>query len=635
MPKTIEALRRDNLSANLSVVRRRWPAIAQMVSQGGTASEYLLRSTPDGLPTLLVRRGEDYQWYHSQYAPEQEAADFVAQCAAEEASLVVCLGLGLGYHVKALLPKLLADTPLFLVERSPELLRLFLELHDWSSILALPDVHLICGEYSPQQMTAVIAQYAGPDRYHKRNWVYLGWPVALKLDGDYYHGVRQLFREVVDRIRVTLATDVTISPFWRTNLWYNIEHVLKSAPVRNLANAFEGVPWIVVASGPSLEDEIPTLRQVQDRAVICSVGSAYRFLLENGITPHFVVAIDALHYNMPHFEQTGSPESFLVFDPMIYPGILRRGVEKRFVCNIAPGRTNPGMNLLTEVFGHVGWLPSGFSVSTTCLSLGVLAGARPIIFVGQDLAFRGNRSHFSSNVWCEEVDFDSYDYYEVAANDGTKARTTKGWLPILRALEQMVAQYGRPCFTTSLHGAKMAGVPFRPLAKLSEEFPEPFDVRSTIADRYELMGLCVEKIERFRLRVREEMEKLADLEALSCRLKEKTGKLLVALLGESKLKIEPLAEEIQQGVYELQKDPRMPWLESWMHEARNFLQKSKHQRPSHVSPRAWEANRAGIFFEAVSRASCSAKKLLEEGSRRLEKMEEELRAQAAAPSGVS
>lgn len=650
MPR-LETLRKRNLRRNLQVVKRRWPDIAELVERTRIGQHCRLEIAADDLVTLVAKGEGKELYYHSRYYPEREAQTFASEQKAEEGDLVVFLGLGIGYHVKALLPRLKLDSAIFLTESRPELLRAFLEFHDWSAILELPDVHLLAGPLSPAMLQRMAGAYIRPERYSRREWLFVAWPPALRLEPRYYADARRLLREMVEQSRVVMNTNVGISPLWRVNTWLNITHILSSAPVRLLHNAFVGQPWVVVSSGPSLEDAVEDLQAMQHCAVLCCVGSAYRYLLEHDIVPHFVVAIDSLHYNFAHFENTGSEQTYLVFDPMLYPAILERNVEPRFVCNVTTDRSNPPMELFSKVFGQVGTVPTAYSVSTACFSLGVIAGAEPLILVGQDLSFQKGRTHASGTAYSEDitvveegsegkrgrltssVGWYNGSYTEVESNDGGFAMSYVGWIPNIRAFEQLISGSGRRTFNVSRTGAKIEGAPFRPLGELRREFSETFGIRQIIAERHQPFSSSPEKVRQLGELVEEELEGLEEIQRESKDLKEEVGSYLQRVLdGRDGDAIAAGKRMLQERIDALKEDKRIRWLMPWLHDVQDYLAKSKAKPGAGVDPLAWEVNRAGIFAEGVYKAAEEATCAMRAGLEKIWKMAEEL--EGAAPSPV-
>lgn len=585
-----------------------------------------LAPTPAGVPTMLVCRDGREVYWHSRYDPLREASRFAEQADIEGADTVIFLGLGLGYHLQALLPRLDKDgMGVILVEKDPAILRYFLEFHDVSQLLKHPYACLLCGEMMIPDIASYIRDLVSPRRYQKPNWKAILWPPAEKVDQLYYQQISRSIKEAVQHVATVVGTDIHMVPLWPKNIWQNIGYVLDSAPVAALQGALSGIPWILIASGPSLEDAMDDLRELRNYAVLCCAGSAYRSLLQHNVVPHLVVSVDAKDLNFVHFEGIGSSKTFLVFDPMICSGILEREVERRFVCQVQDTRHTPPLLLLERVFGPPGLLMSGFSVATTCFSLGLHTGATPVVFVGQDLAIGKGRSHVAGNRLCTTYDPALHAGVEIEANDGGRCTSMPGWVVTLRTFEAMLARTKWPCYNTSWHGARMQGAPYRSLKDIRKSLTEQVDVPSILQEHYRPLAESPEKVSRLREEVERELQGLEELALHARACRDRAAQLLMLVLGRKpNPRLEQLAHEVQRQLDKMQKDERLFWIGPWFHEVNNYLQKSEKQREPGVDPYAWEVNRGGIYFEGVQKAAGECLKSMRVGLEKIREFEERL-----------
>ena len=64
-----------------------------------------------------------------------------------------------------------------------------------------------------------------------------------------------------------------------------------------LRGSFKNKPAVLVAAGPSLDQSLPLLKEVQDNCVIIAVDSAVTPLTNAGIMPDFVTTLDCQEVN--------------------------------------------------------------------------------------------------------------------------------------------------------------------------------------------------------------------------------------------------------------------------------------------------------------------------------------------------
>lgn len=178
------------------------------------------------------------------------------------------------------------------------------------------------------------------------------------------------------------------------NLWCNLSFVPGSRSVDSARGLFQGVPGIIIASGPSLPKNIHLLNNLKNNAILISCGSALGPLRRREITPHFEVVVDpdpAMHEVLkPHLD---SPTCF-VLSLMAQHRISQECAGQRmyFLVNFDT-RATEDLKRFTRIHTI---LPAMASVATTALFFALHAGCNPIIFVGQDLCYTDGRTHIDS-----------------------------------------------------------------------------------------------------------------------------------------------------------------------------------------------------------------------------------------------
>jgi len=128
---------------------------------------------------------------HSPRDPWKEAEKLVTGWAGREARTTVVLGLGLGYHVLKLLPRLAPEQQLIIVEKEPEVLLAALRTLDLTSLLQRPGTVLLVHPDSrrvSRRLTALLRAENG------RAPVFFGHPPSLRAH-------RAFFREVLQELR--------------------------------------------------------------------------------------------------------------------------------------------------------------------------------------------------------------------------------------------------------------------------------------------------------------------------------------------------------------------------------------------------------------------------------------------------
>ncbi|MFA5519471.1 MAG: 6-hydroxymethylpterin diphosphokinase MptE-like protein, partial [Spirochaetota bacterium] len=152
---------------------------------------------------------------------------------------------------------------------------------------------------------------------------------------------------------------------------------------------FKGIPAIVVGAGPSLIKSLDFIRENMHRALIVAVDTSYKILLDNGIVPHFCIAVDPQIINARYLEGTGETTTVLVADPTVHPSIPRFFKGPMVMTGVAFDM----MKWIESALLLRGELAHGGSVSTNAYDFARQTGASPVILVGQDLSFTSGLAH--------------------------------------------------------------------------------------------------------------------------------------------------------------------------------------------------------------------------------------------------
>ena len=94
-------------------------------------------------------------------------------------------------------------------------------------------------------------------------------------------------RAIIEKMVLT-GNDSLDSFVGLENLLLNLKYVLYNPGVDTLFDRFRGKPGILVASGPSLDQNMHLLKGLTNRAVIASCDASFIPLMNAGIRPHIV-----------------------------------------------------------------------------------------------------------------------------------------------------------------------------------------------------------------------------------------------------------------------------------------------------------------------------------------------------------
>lgn len=182
------------------------------------------------------------------------------------------------------------------------------------------------------------------------------------------------------------------------------------------------IPFIMVASGPSLDKNVDELRGLKGKAFIMAADSALRVLLKHDIIPDMFVSVDAKK-NQKHFEYPGVADIPILTDASNnYQTLLKVRAPKFFMNN----DMNPHVNHFLAKRGIlIPTFASGGSVANDGYALAAAMGFRTIILVGQDLAYTDNKTHSQESVRGEwKMDASEFIHDEADGYYGGKVKTS-------------------------------------------------------------------------------------------------------------------------------------------------------------------------------------------------------------------
>jgi hypothetical protein len=451
-------------------------------------------------PTAFIRRPDGREFYlHSRYDPFEEAQFLARDVARQERALYVVLGFGLGYHVRAILDHVPASSHVIVVEpdaaclsarafaggdhpaarwiRDPRLH--FLTLHDPKlAPLHLADRMAALRLLMIKLVTHVPSTLTAEEYYRS---------IATELPAHFPTAIQ---RHLVSLDRM-LENDLR-------SFWSNLPYSWRAAPISCLAGAWPSRPLVIVSGGPSLTESLPLLGTLSDRALILATGSTARVLCERGIRPDLVISVDPYAFNLGHFVGWDSTAIPLVYYHRLHHGILPTyaGPSCAFTMH-----DEPPLPLTSEPRAP---FHRGGTVAFSALQLAHYLQANPVVFVGQDFAFAGGRTHAQGAIYGELFDETAppEDYILVPGVDGRPVMTSRIHEAYLLHMQDYLLNFAKrkpdiQHVNTSRLGARMRGMTYIGLEQALGGLP-PIDAatKQACAERFAAAPLVTAECQR-------------------------------------------------------------------------------------------------------------------------------------------
>lgn len=320
------------------------------------------------------------------YDPVYEAEQFLDGVNFDNTGYVL-MGMGSSAIIKKILENKTEVAWVLIIEKDTALVKKFLQEIDLSPYLEGKLQRVIILTDLMGDLSDVLNQYlVSLIGYYFLRTDLLRTFSSYRKDSEFYD---QAIQALINHLRThmtSMGNSLDDTLMGMKNELKNIPMVLKSHKITEFEGKAKGMPVICVASGPSLDKQIPLLKQVKGKAFIISAESAFRVLMRNGIAPDIVCILErgSNSYDLS-IKGMKIPEETALFGLTVMDGRIPRAwnthVVPIFKGNISHSR------VMSQALGDVGSLYNGGSVAHLSYSLARHLGGDPIIFVGQDLAY--------------------------------------------------------------------------------------------------------------------------------------------------------------------------------------------------------------------------------------------------------
>lgn len=424
------------LDRNLAAVALRAPRLARRIAATLPADGVEFCESSENGALSATYRGATLA---SRRRPITEAARLASTIDLADVGAAVVLGFGLGHHVEALARRARGAALIVVFEPDVPLLRAVLERIDLAGVLASGNV-AICTEASDLgELTGVIH---GSETLVAMGVRFVEHPASAARLADCAGAFSKSVASVVATVRSQIISTMVQSEMALRNALMNAPHYAGGLGIADLKGAAAGHAAIVVAAGPSLRRNIGLLRDpaVRSRAVIIAAQTVLKPMLEMGIKPHFVTALD-------YHEISGRFYEGLTADDLEGVTLVAEAKANPAILSAYPGVIRcVGDEALDKMLGGInatdhGAIKPGATVAHLSCYLARHLGCDPVILIGQDLGFTDGQYYSDGaaihRVWaCELNPFRTLEMLE--------------WERIVRGrsiLRTATDHLGRPIYT--------------------------------------------------------------------------------------------------------------------------------------------------------------------------------------------
>jgi len=345
--------------------------------------------TPSGFPTLVA----DGIYVHSSRDPRREAEKIAL--TVKGSGPIFLFGFGLGYLTEEVALRY-PERTLIVLESQGSIFTLAQKNRDLNPLLERENVHFFVA-IDPDRIIPLLDELFGEvprtpvQRLYNR--------LLYEKDSPWYRSVEEAINLWFTKSSVNEATLKRFGKRWVRNLSANLPSIRDFPGILGLQGLFQGIPALVVAAGPTLDELLPLLPDLALRCVVIAVDTALRALLRRGVKPDFVVVVDPQFWNFKHLDRCPAGKSFLITESAVYPPVFRHSFRRTFLgSSFFPlGRF---IENRLEIKGELG---AGGSVATTAWDFARLLGSNPILLGALDLSFPGLKTHFRGALFEERA----------------------------------------------------------------------------------------------------------------------------------------------------------------------------------------------------------------------------------------
>ncbi len=324
---------------------------------------------------------------HNPTSPLGEAQKIFETLDNSPESINIIYGIGLGYFFQY--SAIHSVGKIILYEPNLDILKTAFTLVDFSKELSSDNVFVAIDKTTLEPIL--------------RNHMGYGSYPALYCLPSYKEIFKEQLKEEQKKL-IILTGAISLDCAYTKNRYYpvsckilnNIPYLIDEPPLSEIKDIYKNETAVVVSAGPTLQENLETLKKYQDNVIILCVGPAYRALVNAGIKPDFLCIIEDRNCS-GQINGLDLSETNLIIEPSTHPVFHKLKTKKTFLHisdNLPPNKIWANLaELDTKEYYSRG------TVSYCALNCARILGCKNIILVGQDLAFIDNQLYSKDSAY--------------------------------------------------------------------------------------------------------------------------------------------------------------------------------------------------------------------------------------------
>lgn len=410
---------------------------------------------------LQDENGENWR-LNSMYDPDFEAKIWFQAQESLDAKNLFLMGLGNGSFARELVRIKKAEAKVVIYEPSAELFLCALQNVDLKIFFATPGVRVIVRGLNDDMYSGVMEEMLTVENCEDKAFF-----VAPKYGDLFPEARKELVAGYLDGVGRIMSNKNTIARFLHIspkNYLYNVRFLQENTAVPCLNKIWEkDVPVVIIGAGPSLHEEIDTIRKYRNQAFWFAVDSSLPFLLQQDIIPDAYICIEA-DKPMSFFEDE-RVNTIPLFARLNTTYHLQKRHTGRKVFGFEDGF---GERIYEEYGIPQSQYRYGGNGATSFFAIAKEIGVKRVILLGQDMAFdKSGKSHVGGR----DEGYVEEERLKYLNNLGEPVQSRQDWHRFIKWYENAipVCQF-EDVINCSAHGVHIKGTRYLPLRDALEQY---------------------------------------------------------------------------------------------------------------------------------------------------------------------
>ena len=362
-----------------------------------TEGKWTLESSQTGFLTIHDDKG---MYLHSPSDPMWEAYVLARDVYDPDIKGYRILGVGLGYLPYQIWRLSEGAAEIFIYETDKELLN-YADSYGVLSYIDEDNLHIIHKD-DPEDVYYEFFESMKDVDYECKRYVYCS--KYEDYDGEY--------NETISEFVLNESVTREFARKWDMNYARN-----ENLPHKNIGEfdkELHSKEWVIVAAGPSVDENEDFIRESVGKRVICTVNTSIRWFFKKGLKPDICVACDPFDQMYEHIAgmQSVTEDVPLIADAVTNWRFMQEYLGDKYYVLSASSIANKDRNGENMKYEYMNF---GGTVTDMAVCVAIRLGASKVYMVGADLAYPGGRNYsdnmshkvesgINSGVTCVSVD---------------------------------------------------------------------------------------------------------------------------------------------------------------------------------------------------------------------------------------